>query len=97
MEPWIPKPLEELPDMKLALVTLALVSLSAPAQGEPTSTNSASTRSGSTQSADQSTPTPATAKEQLVCRRVAASESRVAARRVCLTRSQWQQRDRDPN
>ena len=78
--------------MKFVLPAFALLvcGMAAPEPGSsrtantPPATQPSAASNGSANSADQQ-----------VCRRIAASESRVAARRVCRTRAEWRRIDRE--
>jgi hypothetical protein len=78
--------------MKFVLPAIALLvcGMAAP---EPRSSRTANPPPA-TQSSSASNANTASA-EQPVCRRIAASESRVAARRVCRTRAEWRRIDRE--
>jgi hypothetical protein len=76
--------------MRIALITL-LTAVSAPSFAAGTDTKVPSVDANPQQAAQ-----PVKAEDQAekkICKRIEASESRLGAQRVCLTREQWKQRD----
>ena len=79
--------------MRIALMAV-LVAISTPAFAGDATPKPQTVDGQATQTAAQPTTTEDPA-ERKICRRMEASESRVAAKKVCLTAEQWKQRDRE--
>lgn len=79
--------------MRIALIAV-LVAFSTPAFASNADTKTPSVDAAAAQAAPQS-PKAEDQTERKICRRIDASESRVAAKRVCLTEEQWKQRDQE--
>lgn len=77
--------------MRIALMAV-LVAISTPAFAGDATPKSQTVDGQATQTAAQPT-TAENQAERKICRRIEASESRVAAKKVCLTAEQWKQRD----
>lgn len=77
--------------MRIALMAV-LVAISTPAYAGDATPKAPSVDGQATQTTAQ----PKTAENQAerkICKRIEASESRVAAKKICLTAEQWKQRD----
>ena len=79
--------------MRIALMAV-LVAFSTPALAGNSDTKAPSVDAAAAQTAPQA-PKGEDQTERKICRRIDASESRVAAKRVCLTEEQWKQRDQE--
>jgi hypothetical protein len=79
--------------MRIALIAV-LVAFSTPAFAGNADTKTPSVDAAAAQTALQA-PKAEDQTERKICRRIDTSESRVAAKRVCLTEEQWKQRDQE--
>ncbi|NUR45139.1 MAG: hypothetical protein HOP91_03135 [Sphingomonas sp.] len=79
--------------MRIALMAV-LAAVSTPAFAGDGTPKAQTVDGQATQTAAQPTTAEGPA-ERKICRRIEASESRVAAKKVCLTAEQWKQRDRE--
>jgi len=79
--------------MRITLMAV-LVAFSTPAFAGNADTKTPSVDSAAAQTAPQA-PRSEDQTERKICRRIDASESRVAGKRVCLTEEQWKQRDQE--
>jgi len=77
--------------MRIALMAV-LVAVSTPAFAGDATPKAQSVDGQATQTSSQAT-TAEDPAEHKICKRIEASESRVAATKVCLTKEQWKQRD----
>jgi hypothetical protein len=76
--------------MRIALMAV-LVAFSAPALAGTADTKAPSVDAQAAQTTPQA-PKAEDQAERKICKRIDASESRVAAKRACLTEEQWKQR-----
>jgi hypothetical protein len=79
--------------MRIALMAV-LVAFSTPALAGNADTKAPSVDAPAVQPAPEA-PKAEDQSERKICRRIDASESRMAAKRVCLTQEQWKQRDQE--
>ena len=77
--------------MRIALMAV-LVAFSTPALAGNADTKAPSADAPAAPTAAQA-PKPEDQAERKICKRIDASESRMAAKRVCLTEEQWKQHD----
>jgi hypothetical protein len=77
--------------MRIALMAV-LVAFSTPALAGNADTKAPSVDAQAAQTTSEA-PKAEDPAERKICRRIDASESRMAAKRVCLTQEQWKQRD----
>jgi hypothetical protein len=79
--------------MRIALMAV-LVAVSTPAFAGDGGAKAPSVDASATQPTSQPAKTEDDA-ERKICRRIDASESRMASKRVCMTEEQWKQHDRE--
>ena len=79
--------------MRIALMAV-LVAVSTPAFAGDGTPKVQSVDGQTTQTASQPT-TAENPAERKICKRIEATESRVAAKKVCLTQEQWKKRDQE--
>lgn len=78
--------------MRIALMAV-LVAISTPAfAGDGTKTPSVDGQAAQAEAQTAKTEAPV---EKVICKRIEASESRLGAKKVCLTQEQWKQRERE--
>lgn len=68
--------------MRAALLVALLISTPAFAAADKAT-------AGATEATEVTAEAPASEKDKLICKRIAASESRMAAKRVCLSAADW--------